>query len=356
MGIKDFYKYVKTRWPECFTAVRYDHFRYQRIALDMMNLLYVFRARSELAWMQMLIQYLQRLRNEYVHLVCVFDSNQPHPLKQATVDKRREDREKGRHRVQTLRAALDRYEQDETCTDELHTFLQAHPECVSALTQKPILGAIRDHLLRLQRAYSLSFRTEEIQAVQALLRALGYCVLQAEYDGEALCAYLSAQGAVDAVLSNDSDVFFFGATRVLFRFTDEGAYLIDASKLLSHMGLNRAQFIELCLLCGTDFNVSVRGIGFCRAYALVQQYPQTNVPHFPLQLDHTLLDQVRAFTDASHGTPFLSAVHYCRPPTDRSSIAQLAFRHHIDMPLDELMAYRWTPVVVEGGVTDDDPA
>lgn len=347
MGIKDFYKYVKTRWPECFTAVRYDHFRYQRIALDMMNLLYVFRARSDLTWMQMLLQYLQRLRHDYVHVVCVFDSNQPHPLKQATVEKRREDREKGRRRVQTLRVALERYEHDGLCPDELHSFLQSHPECVSALTQKPIPGAIRDHMLRLQRAYSLSFRSEEIQAVQDLLRALGYCVLQAEYDGEALCAYLSAQGVVDAVLSNDSDVFFFGATRVLFRFTDDGAYLIDADTLLQQMELTRAQFIELCLLCGTDFNASVRGIGFCRAYALVQQYPRTNVPDFPLSLDHTLLDQVRAFTDASNGTAWISSVHYCRPPSDRSAIAQLAFRHHIDLSLDDLVSYRPVSIVLD---------
>lgn len=346
MGIKDFYKYVKTRWPECFTTVRYEALAYQRVAVDMMNVLYVFRARNDQVWMKQCLQFLMRLRSKFVHVVCVFDHPQTHPLKQATVDKRREDRERGRHRAQTLRAMVDEYIACSELTPELEAFLTAHPECVSALTHKPIVGALQDYVDRLQRAYSLSFRTDEIQAIQALLRALGYCVLQAESDGEALCAYLSALGAVDAVLSNDSDVFFFGAKYVLFRFTDEGAYLIDSTKLLEDMGLTRAQFTELCLLCGTDFNASVRGVGFCRAYALVQEHSTLESETFPLTLDHALLRQVRAFADPQRGQSFCAYVHYCRPSQDPATLSQICFRYQIDLSLDELMAYTRVELVL----------
>jgi hypothetical protein len=277
----------------------------------------------------------------------VFDHPQTHPLKQATVDKRREDRERGRQRVQSLRAVVDAYINEQQNSPELESFLAAHPECISPLTQKPIVGAMQDYLDRLQRAYSLSFRTDEIQAMQDLLRALGYCVLQAESDGEALCAYLSALDAVDFVLSNDSDVFFFGAKYVLFRFTDEGAYLIDAAKLLDEMGLSRAQFTELCLLCGTDFNASIRGVGFCRAYALIQAHSTLESDSFPLpSLDHTLLRQVRAFADPQRGQAFCSNVHYCRPSCDPATLSRLCFRYHIDLPLDELVKYPHSEIIL----------
>lgn len=350
MGIKDFYKYVKVRWPECFEPVPYAALRHQRIALDMMNLLYVFRARDDRVWMRSVVSFLLRLRDLHVHPVCVFDGTHTHPLKQSTVDKRREEREKGRQRVDSLERSLQHYESTGERDEYLTSFLATHDECVSALTQKPIVGAIRDHVHRLSRAYNLSFTTSDIAGIQEILRALGFCVLQAAYDGEALCAYLSANGQVDCVLSNDSDVFFFGATRVLFRFSDEGAYRIEADKLLTAMGLTREQFVNLCLLCGTDFNVSIRGIGFCRAYAIVQQYPQLDTdPSFPYTLDHERLNQIRRFTDASAGRVFADQVHYCHPPdeTQLHQLNRLLFQYHIDLPLMDLLRWTWADVELE---------
>jgi len=344
MGIKDFYKYVKLRWPECFEPIPYAALRYQRVAIDMMNVLYVFRARDDRSWMRAVVLFLLRLRNVYVHPVCVFDGSHTHPLKQSTVDKRREEREKGRHRVESLEQSLRHYESTQTCDDFLTSFLASHADCVSALTQKPIVGAIREHVQRLSRAYNLSFTASEIAGMQQLLRALGFCVIQAEYDGEALCAYLSANGQVEHVLSNDSDVFFFGATRVLFRFADEGAYQIDANRLLTAMGLTREQFINLCLLCGTDFNVSVRGVGFCRAYAMVQQYPRLDDPSFPYPLDHSLLNEIRTFADVSAGDAFAEQVHYCRPVQESPELHRLLFQYHIDLPLCDLLHWAHSSV------------
>jgi 5'-3' exonuclease len=347
MGIKDFYKYVKLRWPDCFEPVSYTALRYQRIALDMMNILYVFRARDERTWMRAVIWFLVRLRNQCVHPVCVFDGSHTHPLKQSTVDKRREEREKGRQRAGALDQSLRNYESTGICDTFLTAFLASHADCVSALTQKPIVGAIRDHVQRLTRAYNLSFSASEVAGMQQLLRALGFCVLQAEYDGEALCAYLSANGLVENVLSNDSDVFFFGATRVLFRFTDEGAYQIDTVRLLNAMGLTREQFINLCLLCGTDFNVSVRGVGFCRAYAMVQQYPRLDDPSFPYVLDHSRLNEIRLFTDISSGSSFAHQVHYCRPVQASEELHRLLFQYQIDLPLADLLHWTYSSVEID---------
>lgn len=349
MGIKDFYKYAKLRWPECFEPLPYSALRYQRVAIDMMNVLYVFRARDERAWMRMVLAFLIRLRDGFIHPVCVFDGEYTHSLKQATVDKRRLEREKGRLRAQNLQTSLQTYESSGECDEYLTSYLASHTDCVSALTQAPIISVLREHVRRLTRAYNLSFTHTEVTGIQDLLRLLGFCVIQADYDGEALCAYLSANGQVDCVLSNDSDVFFFGATRVLFRFTDDGAYCIETTKLLNAMGLSREQFVNLCLLCGTDFNDSVRGVGFCRAYATVQQYPRLDDPSFPYELDMALLNEIRPLTDASLGHAFVNQVHYCRPPdkTRYAEICRLLFQFQIDLPMDEIIYWSWADVHLE---------
>lgn len=355
MGIKDFYKYVKTRWPECFVPVAYDSFRFQRVAIDMMNVMYTIRARVDrdrgCEWLDGVVRFLLRLRDARVHPVCVFDGLRTHPLKQTTVDKRRDDREKGKQRVLKVQTGLEHYLSTRECTPEFQVFLDNHLDCVSMLTGEPIVGAVQAYLERTSRSYNLSFHPGEIEAVREVARALGMCVLAAEYDGEALCAYLSARGDVEAVLSNDSDVFFFGATRVLFRFSDDGAFLIDADHLFQSMGITRAQFINLCLLCGTDFNDSVRGIGFCRAYALVQQYTYLDVAEFPLQLDHALLDQVRAFTRVPPDVPAVQYTRRLDDGDDRVRLAQLWFRYQLRTSLDDAMA--WTPTALELDDSDE---
>ena len=56
-----------------------------------------------------------------------------------------------------------------------------------------------------------------------LLSALGVECAQALGEAEALCAALSAAGRVDAVVSEDSDAFCFGARTVLRNFSAGGA-------------------------------------------------------------------------------------------------------------------------------------
>lgn len=327
MGIKDFYKYAKHRWPECFVPVPYTHFRFQRIALDMMNILYVYRARSEHEWISQVVLFLLRLRSQFVHPVCVFDGPS-HALKQATVDKRREDRDRGKDRMDTLMRALDEYQTTNVVNDVLGAFLKKHPDFVSALTQQPLIQPILEYVQRASRMYQMRFTASDVERLQSILRALGFCVCIARHDGEALCAYLSASGAVEAILSNDSDVFFFGGKKVLFRFWDEGAYLIAREDLLQRMGFTDQQFFEFCLLCGTDFNESVRGIGFCRAFTLLTEYKSIHAANFPVELDHELLQQVQSFTFQDHA-PLLHA-GYSLPPPEPTSY--LFFRHQLNIP------------------------
>jgi 5'-3' exonuclease len=326
MGIKDFYKHLKTKCPECFVPTDYSVFEHQRIALDMMNILYVYKSRDEYNWMRKVIQFLIYLRNLHVHPVCVFDG-QSHPLKQHTVDKRRNDREKGKERVETLSRSLEQYRQHQIRSDYFNQFLESHPDFISKLTGRPILSQIEYYLQRQCKNYSLHFRTAEIENLKKILNALGLIVLDAQHDGEALCSQLSANKLVEAVISNDSDVFFFGCRQVLFKFTDQGGYLIKFQDILQVLKLTEEQFVDMCLLCGTDFNSSIRGIGLCRALALIQTYKSIQHSDFPFreQLDFNLIDKIRLMRE-----PFsIPDLGYCRP-IDSNLLEKLLFQYQVD--------------------------
>lgn len=346
MGIKDFFKFLKTRAPECFHPTSFVELQHQRMAIDMMNLLYIYRARSAHDWMTQLLQFLLQLRHAYVHPVCVFDGVS-HPLKTDTVQKRKDDRTRGRERVHEVRDALRILSETGERTPSLDAFFKRHPDLLSPLTGQPLELQIQEYLDRQYAQYDLHFSVEEVNRLREMIQAVGITVLVAEHDGEALCSFLSASGRVEAVLSNDSDVFFFGCTRLLCKFTHEGAYAIDRDEMLSTLNLTREQFTDLCLLCGTDFNTSVRGIGICRAYALLQQYGSVHHPDFPLrdQLDWERLETVRKMT---HPPTTLPECPYCAPVVD-SNFAALAFRDQVYVPDVWLHIPRAEPVLMEDG-------
>ncbi len=331
MGIKDFYKQLKTRHPECFIPVHYAQLRYQKIAIDMMNVLYVYKSRNDRDWIKLLLEFLISLRRYYVHPICVFDG-QHHPLKQNTVQKRRLEREKGRNRVEKLRNSLTVYKTTGVINDHLRGFLDSHDEFVSKLSRLPLVNSIQEHIDRQYKNYNIHFRTTEIESLKELIRAMGICVLTADHDGEALCSYLTSIGEADIVLSNDSDVFFFGCKTVLVKFTNEGGYLVHLDTVLSKLELSMEQFIDLCLLCGTDFNIPIRGIGFCRAYAIVQKYISIQNTEMPLhdQLDHSLLEEIRQM---AYPKTQPEQTHYSKP-IQSETLQLMLFQHQIHLPLE----------------------
>ena len=143
----------------------------------------------------------------------------------------------------------------------------------------------------LPRAFAKSTMTSRLTREMAaeareLLGLLGVPVVQAPGEGEAQAASMAARGDVWAAASKDYDALLFGAPRLL-RFLgisgreflpSKGAFrplvpeVIAADRLLAHLGLTRAQLIDLGLLVGTDFNDGVRGIGPKKALRLLQTF------------------------------------------------------------------------------------
>jgi 5'-3' exonuclease len=295
MGIKDFYKFLKTKYPECFVYMDYSSFSYQKIAIDMMNLMYIYRSKSEKDWIAYVLRFMLKLRKQYIHPVCVFDGTS-HPLKELTVKKRREEREKGKNRVERLRTDLDIYKTTFQVGDSLKELMRYKPELYE--DSKPVPKKIEEYLEKLYKNYNLSFKYTDIELLKLLLSNLGLNVIVAENDAEAYCSYLSSSGQVCTILSNDSDVFFFGAKSVLFKFNEEGGFLITFDEILKKMELTREQFVDVCLLCGTDFNIPIKGYGLAKSLVMIKKFNSISNKEMPLysQLDHELLEQIRDFT------------------------------------------------------------
>ncbi|MFB6177231.1 MAG: flap endonuclease-1 [Halobaculum sp.] len=191
---------------------------------------------TEVANLIGLVQGLPKFFEHDLTPVFVFDGGVT-DLKSDEVEKRREKREKAEERQ---RAAEERGDTEEAARLEART----------------------------QRL------TDTIQETsRKLLELLDVPVVEAPAEGEAQAAHMNATGAVDYVGSEDYDVLLFGGPCTLRQLTSSGdPELMDLQATLDRHGITHEQLIDVAMLCGTDFNEGVTGIGPKTALKRIEEH------------------------------------------------------------------------------------
>jgi len=99
-------------------------------------------------------------------------------------------------------------------------------------------------------------------------------------EGEALCAYLVNTNDCFAAYSADSDLLAYG-TR--FIINDVGWKRINGNsklcltmhsykRVLTALGFTDSEFMDFCIMCGTDFNDNIPNKGAVRSYGIIKKY------------------------------------------------------------------------------------
>ncbi|KAL3231428.1 Holliday junction resolvase YEN1 [Nakaseomyces bracarensis] len=132
-----------------------------------------------------------------------------------------------------------------------------------------------------------------LRHIQEILDALGITYIMACAEGESQCAWLQREGIVDYVMSNDSDSFMFGATKILRNYskniedrspssayrssdnTNENEYYItvvdlDEINQSSNITLDSKRLLFFSILMGGDYNVGLSGLGKTKALVLMK--------------------------------------------------------------------------------------
>ncbi|KAI0109162.1 PIN domain-like protein [Nemania sp. FL0031] len=116
-----------------------------------------------------------------------------------------------------------------------------------------------------------------ITECQALLRYFGIPYIAAPMEAEAQCAELVNLGLVDGIVTDDSDIFLFGGTRV-YKNMFNGNKFVEcylSSDLEKEMSLSREQLISLAQLLGSDYTEGLPGVGPVTAVEILSEFPGT---------------------------------------------------------------------------------
>jgi len=111
-----------------------------------------------------------------------------------------------------------------------------------------------------------------------MLNYFGIPFLDAPQEAEAECASLLSRSLVDGVVTDDSDVFLFGASRVYRHMFDGNKYLecYLLSDLERELNLNRDKLVRLAYLLGGDYDDGLPGVGPVLARELVDEFEGDN--------------------------------------------------------------------------------
>lgn len=89
---------------------------------------------------------------------------------------------------------------------------------------------------------------------------LAFTSSEVPQEAESYCSSLVFSTVADAVLSEDTDVLVYEAP-LLRRIgaTSREGERIDGGYVRNQFGMDKAQWIDFCLLCGSDFTQRIKG-------------------------------------------------------------------------------------------------
>ncbi|NXJ00957.1 ERCC5 protein, partial [Psophia crepitans] len=146
--------------------------------------------------------------------------------------------------------------------EELETNLSAEQNVLQAQKQQ-------------QERVAASVTGQMFLESQELLRLFGIPYIEAPMEAEAQCAILDLTDQTSGTITDDSDVWLFGARHVYKNFFSQNKYVeyYQYVDFQNQLGLDRNKLINLAYLLGSDYTEGIPNVGFVTAMEILNEFP-----------------------------------------------------------------------------------
>jgi len=231
MGIKNLNKFLRSECKRSIHFISVSELSGKKIAVDISVYMYKFESDGNL--IESIYLMLSIFRNYNIIPIFVFDGKPPTEKKEL-LQKRREDKKDAEEEYNKLKNQLkDNPNMDEDEKQEISNNMD---------------------LLKKQFIY---MNKEKIESVKTLIRSYGCTYYDAPGEADELCAKLTIKNKVWGCLSEDMDMFVYGAPKILryFSLLNHTMVLYDLKGILEELGISQKSLREICILSGTDYNL-----------------------------------------------------------------------------------------------------
>lgn len=198
-------------------------------------------------------------------------------------------------------------------------------------------------------------RQEEFVALQDILQASGIPCIRASGEAERLCVSLALEGHVEAVYTKDTDIFPMGCQLMLtdIEETPRGLEFLtmSLSPILTALGLNFEEFVDLCIMSECDFNKNIPGYALKKSYKLLLTHRR--IENLPAKFDISVLNHTRCrelFQVADSETEAEDNLIVDIQPDHLTTARSMLTMYEVDFILEEfMMLYSIMPKVRSRG-------
>lgn len=361
MGIKSLHQFLKRHCPSVYEKIPLNHLSHRRIAVDISIYVFKYRILHGDRWLDRFFDLLLLARRHHIEWVMVYDNAVSPPEKHHERQLRKEARSRLRKKlasimliwgiifpligsphesmgwdwIDTTKTAFSvpdpiviptTTECDEADQNEFIHFVESmitiynpvqdncmetHPSTIRRILT---LSNMNDEITKLRNTLHY-ISAVEFNTTRRLFESFGIPIVEALGEAEATCVALTHHGYTNGCLTDDTDVLAYGSPCMMLNLDieQETVVCIHYDHILRLLQMTPAMFLDLCIMCGTDYNQSLPRIGCERAYRLLLKYSsidtiQKRFPDLPIHLlNHTQLRRMFNVTNIP-----LSPI--CAPP------------------------------------------
>lgn len=231
MGIKNLNQFLlKTCSQKSIKKIHFEEIKRKVIVIDISIYLYKFMADGN--FMEHLYTMLSIFKYYIITPIFIFDGKPP-PEKWDLIRKRSWEKKDAEAKLITMQSDLS--SNIEFTKEELIEMANEMDEL---------------------RKKAIRIKNDDIQKAKELMDAFGSIYYDAPGEADQLCAYFVNTGIAWACLSDDMDMFLYGCSRVLRNLSlmNHRVMYYDTPQILTDLGMNYTDFLEIMVLCGTDYN------------------------------------------------------------------------------------------------------
>jgi 5'-3' exonuclease len=276
MGIKGMSTHLKRHCYTSFSTKSLSEFKGQKIAIDINIYLYKFKKVYEENWLIEYENFIKTFKKYDITIFLVYDNKFPDE-KKIRYERRKCERELVKNTISEIRNDLN-YFQTENKISPLLLKITNIKNGYSKSSNNNIVDirAIETEIHRLSKSH-IYINRDELNTTKKIAQDNDITILIPQYEAETLCSELCIAGIVDSVLSNDTDVFAYQCPVTLTNLKKDykGEYFVTMvlyDNILKDLDLTSDQFLDFCILCGSDYNLRIKNFGNERSYNLIKKY------------------------------------------------------------------------------------
>lgn len=342
MGIKKLYDIIRKFAPSSLEEIHISEYAYKKVAIDVSLYMFKYKAIAGNYWLNSFLKLVCCLRKNDIHSVFIFDTSAP-PEKEIERAERREAKEKLENQVYELEEAYDKYEKtgeiDDILKDLYYKILAKEKPTllVNKSTLKIDMTLVKKKIEH-RKSQIINISPQDFELTKKLFDVLSVPYYNAPMEAENMCADLCKRGLVSAVLTEDTDVLAYGTPIFLSKIdtNNDTCTRINYQKLLTELNMTYPQFLDLCIMCGCDYNETIPKVGPMTAYKHIIKYGNIETFSQNTNTDVSCLNYNRVrqlFTDYPQHP--IDKIPFCGKP-NFDNLNQLMEEYNINTNVDKL--------------------